>query len=286
MSCPENTENCGCESNPCGCKISSDDVAYQGPSLECAGIEPCDTLTVAMQKLSDYACSVDMIENIITNITNNVTLLSQFTTIVNQNVDCDVVFNCLATTSTTTTLPVVCTEYTWEASGANDSNLVYFDCFGFEITIPAIDITDNTGTVCVLNGTSPAWDPDPQEGVHTISSYGVICSPTTTTTTTLALDCLSYDITILQQFLDLSDGGTVDVVYGSCPDGKDESITYSVAAIYSDALCALNVSLIRGYYYVDGDAYTFPVFPEVSVNPCTTTTTTTIAPTTTTTTTI
>lgn len=104
MSCPENTTNCGCENNPCGCKISSDDIAYQGPSLSCTGIEPCDSMTVAIQKLNDYACGIDLVQNIITNIINNTSLYNQFVTIVNQTVDCDTVFNCLATTTTTTTL--------------------------------------------------------------------------------------------------------------------------------------------------------------------------------------
>ncbi len=102
MSC-NNTTNCNCENNPCGCKISSDDVAYQGPALECTGIEPCDSLTVAIQKLTDYACGIDMVQNIIYNITNNIALYEQFLTIVNQSVDCETVFNCLASTTTTTT---------------------------------------------------------------------------------------------------------------------------------------------------------------------------------------
>jgi hypothetical protein len=102
MSC-DNTTNCNCENNPCGCKISSDDVAYQGPDLACTGIETCDSLTVAIQKLTDYACGIDMVQNIIYNITNNIALYEQFLTIVNQSVDCETVFNCLASTTTTTT---------------------------------------------------------------------------------------------------------------------------------------------------------------------------------------
>jgi hypothetical protein len=103
MSCSENINTCGCTNNPCGCKISSDDIAYQGPNLDCSGIETCDTVTEAIKKLDDYACSIDMVQNIINNIVNNTNLYNQFVTIVNQTVDCQTVFNCLETTTTTTT---------------------------------------------------------------------------------------------------------------------------------------------------------------------------------------
>ena len=74
MSC-QNTSPCGCNSSsPCGCKISSDDVAYQGPNLGCTDIVTCDSITAAIQKLDEYACSIDLVQNIITNITNNISL--------------------------------------------------------------------------------------------------------------------------------------------------------------------------------------------------------------------
>lgn len=123
MSCPENTTNCGCENNPCGCKISSDDIAYQGPDLSCTGIETCDSMTVAIQKLNDYACSIDLVQNIITNITNNISLYNQFVTIVNQSVDCNTVFDCLDTTTTTTTTTINCNcvEFVIDEDDLNDA---------------------------------------------------------------------------------------------------------------------------------------------------------------------
>tara|TARA_R110000868_G_scaffold14426_1_gene67121 strand:- start:41700 stop:42293 length:594 start_codon:yes stop_codon:yes gene_type:complete len=185
MSCTENTIPCGCESNPCGCKISSDDVSYQGPNLECTGIETCDTLTVAIQKLSDYACSVDMVQNIITNIINNSTLLEQFITIVNESVDCDTVYNCLAASTTTTTTTLACTLWTWVADGAlNDSGLEYVNCDGETVLIPAVDVTDNRGDICVQEGTTPQWGPPPTKGSYQLATEGEACSNTTTTTTT------------------------------------------------------------------------------------------------------
>ena len=53
--------NCDCEpasSNQCGCsKISSLDVAYSGPNLACSGIELCDSLSVALQKIEEKICT-------------------------------------------------------------------------------------------------------------------------------------------------------------------------------------------------------------------------------------
>jgi hypothetical protein len=53
--------NCDCEpasSNQCGCsKISSLDVAYSGPNLACSGIELCDSLSIALQKIEEKICT-------------------------------------------------------------------------------------------------------------------------------------------------------------------------------------------------------------------------------------
>jgi hypothetical protein len=53
--------SCGCEqsgTNQCGCdKISSLDVSYNGPALVCSGIELCDSLTVALQKIEAKICT-------------------------------------------------------------------------------------------------------------------------------------------------------------------------------------------------------------------------------------
>jgi hypothetical protein len=93
--------NCNnCNNDPCGCKLSTDEVVYKGPALECLGIENCDTLTVAFGKVNDLVCSPELVQIIVNNISNNENLLLQFTQIVNQNLDCDTVFNCLTTTTT------------------------------------------------------------------------------------------------------------------------------------------------------------------------------------------
>lgn len=90
-----------------------------------------------------------------------------------------------SSTTTTTTTIAPCTEWTWESIGANVSDLEYTDCDGLPVVIPAIDITNNSGVICVYPNVTPNWDPSPTSGYHNISTFGINCS-TTTTTTTLA----------------------------------------------------------------------------------------------------
>lgn len=49
----------GCGNDPCNPndRISCEGVVYAGPSLPCTGIEPCDTLCTALQKLDDAICN-------------------------------------------------------------------------------------------------------------------------------------------------------------------------------------------------------------------------------------
>jgi hypothetical protein len=88
-------------------------------------------------------------------------------------------------TTTTTTTIASCVEWAWEASGVNVSDLEYTDCDGLPAVIPAIDVTNSSGIICVYPGVMPEWNPAPTSGYHNIATYNVSC-PTTTTTTTLA----------------------------------------------------------------------------------------------------
>lgn len=49
----------GCANDPCNpnSRISCDGVVYAGPNLPCTGIEACDTLCVALQKIDDSICN-------------------------------------------------------------------------------------------------------------------------------------------------------------------------------------------------------------------------------------
>lgn len=150
MSCSENTNPCTCGNNACGCKISSDDVAYQGPNLECTGINTCDTLTEAIQKIDEFGCSEELVNIIIYNIQNNVDLYQQFTTIVNQTVDCQTVFDCLATSTTTTTTTLCpCTTYRILGPLTGTGTFTYVECNTLDLQ--TVLMNDIAKFVCVDN---------------------------------------------------------------------------------------------------------------------------------------
>ena len=73
--------------------IDSDHVEYQGDNLSCTGIQNCDTLTVALQKIDSKICSDDFVAQIIQTIANDPTLKAHF---------CELVSSCSTTTTTTT----------------------------------------------------------------------------------------------------------------------------------------------------------------------------------------
>lgn len=66
---------CGCTT--CTCKKAKE-VCYSGPALVCSDIQPKDNLDVALQKIDDKLCGVNLGTNVLDIITNNPTLLAQF----------------------------------------------------------------------------------------------------------------------------------------------------------------------------------------------------------------
>lgn len=77
--------------------VSSDFVEYNGDNLSCTGIQNCDTLTVALQKIDDKICSDQLVAQILQTIANDPVLKAYF---------CQLVSSCSPTTTTTTTLPL------------------------------------------------------------------------------------------------------------------------------------------------------------------------------------
>lgn len=308
MSCPENTTNCGCTNSPCGCKISSDDVAYQGPDLSCTGINNCDTLTTVIQKIDDFICGPDMVQTIIYNIENNTSLFNQFVTIVNRSVDCDTIFNCLETTTTTTTeapTPTYCYTLT-----AIDGRVTFYwtDADG---NPQSQDVTDGTIYACAqLDSVATSGPGLPEiDGGSTICTNESQCVSTTTTTTTAALLCTCIEIVIDQNDLDRATGNTDgeldNVVFLSSPasgvilcDGGTITNAFNIEEAYKFCITASAFPLLQLYYYRDNfivsepdlESFLVNMSEDCSVNgDCvepTTTTTTTVAPTTTTTTTL
>lgn len=85
--------------------VSSDNVQYSGSNLSCLGIETCDTLTEALQKIDELICSDEFVAAILQRIFNNTELKAYF---------CQLVGQCATpiTTSTSTLVPITTTTTT------------------------------------------------------------------------------------------------------------------------------------------------------------------------------
>lgn len=84
--------------DPCANFVfDAEKVEYTGPNLPCTGINTCDTLETALQKIDDKICSEDLVAQILQAIKDDETLLFTF---------CNMVATCVSnmTTSTTTTI--------------------------------------------------------------------------------------------------------------------------------------------------------------------------------------
>jgi len=91
--CGEQTP-CNCQDTPCGCKTSTDDVVYTGPTLPCTLIENCTTVTEVITVFNNYLCSPDFMSGIIQTIINTPALLEQIVTIVNNDISCETIWAC------------------------------------------------------------------------------------------------------------------------------------------------------------------------------------------------
>lgn len=71
------TGGCGCECgqiDPCQASpTGSDGVVYTGPNLPCTGVNTCDKLTVALQKIDAIICEIlDALYNLTTTTTTTI----------------------------------------------------------------------------------------------------------------------------------------------------------------------------------------------------------------------
>ena len=58
--------------------VDASKVEYSGPNLPCTGIQSCDTLEIALQKIDNKICSDELIAQILAAIQANPTLKSVF----------------------------------------------------------------------------------------------------------------------------------------------------------------------------------------------------------------
>ena len=193
---------------------------YQGPDLSCTGVSNCDTLTEVIETIDGFICGPGMVENIINNILNNTNLYNQFTSIVNNTVDCQTVWNCSTsstTTSTTTLCP--CTYYEYVSSAQFPGTFTYVECDTLQPT--TVTAGGEVDTVCVSNNY-----PTIEIGKINVLNTGVCCSViTTTTTTTVFIQSFCNQVTAI---------GTV-YIYWTNSNGYSEVMKIKDETVY---ICA------------------------------------------------
>lgn len=219
---------CGCntpssQNNICGndecsnTNVGSDNVRYIGEPLVCSGIEPCDTLTVALQKIDNAVCGIlDTLD-----------------------------VCCTTTTSTTTICP--CTTYAYVGPRINPGTITYVECNTLEIIG---DTASSTVKFACVDNNYPIIEVG---SINVIDTQE--CCTTTTTTTTLALKPYCYEVTVVGKctvyWIDANGNPDSQVVTNdkinicadegsiasSCGAGGSVSFTGGVVVCTSDASC-------------------------------------------------
>lgn len=214
--------------NPCGCtpcessnesttNVGSDNVRYIGEPLACSGIEPCDTLTVALQKIDNAVCGI-----------------------------LDTLDVCCTTTTTSTTI-CPCTVYGYVGPRINPGTITYVECYTLE---PITDTASSTVQFACVDNNYPIIEVG---SINVIDTQE--CCTTTTTTTTLALKPYCYEVTVVGKctvyWIDANGNPDSQVVTNdkinicadegsiasSCGAGGSVSFTGGVVVCTSDASC-------------------------------------------------
>lgn len=139
----------GCN-DPCNQHvISTDQVAYTGPNLGCTGINTCDSITVALQKINEQICDIWEVVNAFTTTSTTTSTSTSTTT---------------STTSTTTTaipsypfLMKVSTVSSTDACnngiiGTYYSNSPTLGSFSFLTIDPQLQVAASNGFYCLAQG--------------------------------------------------------------------------------------------------------------------------------------
>jgi hypothetical protein len=181
-----NTVPCS-SGDPCTTQLTASSyVSYSGPNLPCTGIQTCDTLTVALQKIDVDIC--DLINTTIS-LQNQINALTTTTTSTSTSTSTSTTTTTTTippTTTTTTTLPVgiyafqmkynalggtqACSE---TVSNVYYSNSATLNLFSGLTTDPAFTIPAPAGYYCLTvgcpNPTGSSW-------VRVTGAFGQITS--------------------------------------------------------------------------------------------------------------
>jgi hypothetical protein len=254
---PSLPKDCNCEETATNQGVvcnnfthTSDDFFYNGPDSSCTGIQNHDDITVVIQKLQNYLCSIEVTQFFLTYIEENIEEFPEFITLINDALTCQTITNCFiptttttssststtttststststtttstssSTTTTTTTIPLECRSYTLE-SDKPISNWTAVSCDTDEfIGGIVIGVGQTVETGCVYNNTLELSglsiiddDPCPPTTTTTSSSSTSSTSTTTTTSTTLGPDypCNNGDLLIVN-----NSANTVEEVFAT-----------------------------------------------------------------------
>jgi hypothetical protein len=221
--------------NPCGCdscessnesttNVGSDNVRYIGEPLACTGIEPCDTLTVALQKIDNAVCNIfDILDVCCTNITTT------------------------TTTSSTTICP--CTTYGYVGPRFDPGTITYVECNTLE---PITDTASSTVQFACIDNNYPIIEIG---SINVIDTQDCCSNITTTTTTAVPVNPFCYEVTAVNrctvywtdangdpQSQNLTNAtinicADEDSIASSCGGGGGISITGGTVACTNDAMC-------------------------------------------------
>lgn len=221
---------CGCntpssQNNLCGndqcssTNVGSDNVRYIGEPLACTGIEPCDTLTTALQKIDEVICGILDTLNVC----------------------------CTTTTSTTTICP--CTTYGYVGPRFDPGTITYVECNTLE---PITDTASSTVQFVCVDNNYPIIEIG---SINVIDTQDCCSNITTTTTTAVPVNPFCYEVTAVNrctvywtdangnpQSQNLTDGtinicADEDSIASSCGAGGGISITGGTVACTNDTMC-------------------------------------------------
>lgn len=102
-------KDCNCTetaSNPgavCNALYTSNQFFYNGINSICNDLQNGDDLSVAIQKLENFLCSIEVTQVFLTYLEENIEEFPEFITLVNSALTCQTITNCFIPTTTTTT---------------------------------------------------------------------------------------------------------------------------------------------------------------------------------------
>jgi hypothetical protein len=230
--CTETASNTGAV---CNALYTSNQFFYNGINSICNDLQNGDDLSVVIQKLENFLCSIEVTQVFLTYLEENIEEFPEFVTLVNTSIACETIENCFtptttttsssstttttstststtttttssttSTTTTTTTAVPECISYVVEATlplGSWNATSCETDEFVGGILL-SVGETSSTGCVydnsLVLSGVRIISDGPCSTTTTTSSSTTTTTSSTSTTTTTTTLyPCVEGQLLII-----------------------------------------------------------------------------------------